>query len=61
VRHLGLYYDGLEYAYGYLTVQRDQQAFGQIVGGAVANLSLAEADAKALGAPECAVRPFERP
>lgn len=59
VQQYGLYFDGLEYAYGYLTKQRNQVAFVQIVNGALANLRQAEAAAKELGAPECAIRPFE--
>ena len=55
----GLYLDGLEYAYHYLENQGNQAAFVQIVNGALANLRNAERVAKELGAPECAVRPFE--
>ena len=55
----GLYLDGLEYAYHYLENQGNQVAFVQIVNGALANLRNAERVAKELGAPECAVRPFE--
>ena len=55
----GLYLDGLEYAYHYLENQGNQVAFVQIVNGALANLANAERVAKELGAPECAVRPFE--
>ena len=55
----GLYLDGLEYAYHYLGNQGNQVAFVQIVNGALANLTNAERAAKELGAPECAVRPFE--
>lgn len=55
----GLYYDGLEYAYQFLTGQQNQTAFVRIVDGAIANLDAAEAAAKAIGAPACALRPFE--
>jgi hypothetical protein len=55
----GLYLDGLEYAYHYLENQGNQVAFVQIVNGALANLANAERVATELGAPECAVRPFE--
>ena len=55
----GLYYDGLEYAYQFLTTQKNQIAFVRIVDGAIANLDNAETAAKAIGAPECALRPFE--
>jgi len=55
----GLYLDGLEYAYHYLENQGNQVAFVQIVNGALANLANAEGAATELGAPECAVRPFE--
>ncbi len=55
----GLYLDGLEYAYHYLQNQGNQVAFVQIVNGALANLRNAERVATELGAPECAVRPFE--
>ena len=55
----GLYLDGLEYAYHYLENQGNQVAFVQIVNGALANLANAERAATELGAPECAVRPFE--
>ena len=54
-----LYLDGLEYAYHYLENQGNQVAFIQIVNGALANLMNAERAAKDLGAPHCAVRPFE--
>jgi len=59
VHQYGLYLDGLEYAYHYLGNQGNQVAFVQIVNGALANLTNAERAAKELGAPECAVRPFE--
>ena len=55
----GLYLDGLEYAYRYLENQGNQVAFVQIVNGALANLRNAERVARELGAPECAIRPFE--
>jgi len=55
----GLYYDGLEYAYQFLTTQKNETAFVRIVDGALANLTNAEAAAKALGAPACTLRPFE--
>jgi hypothetical protein len=55
----GLYYDGLEYAYQFLTSQNNAVAFQRIVEGAIANLVRAETAAKALGAPGCALRPFE--
>jgi hypothetical protein len=54
-----LYYDGLGYAYHYISVEKNQVAFVQIVNGALANLTRAEAAAKALGAEECTLRPFE--
>jgi len=54
-----LYYDGLDYAYQFLTVQKNQVAFVQIVNGAVANLTNAETAAKTLGAKQCTLRPFE--
>jgi hypothetical protein len=59
VQGRGLYYDGLAYAYQFLTVQKNQVAFVRIVDGALANLANAETAAKALGAPACALRPFE--
>ena len=59
VSQYGLYLDGLEYAYHYLKNQGNQAAFVQIVNGALANLRSTERAAKELGAPECAVRPFE--
>jgi hypothetical protein len=55
----GLYYDGLDYAYQFLTVQKNQTAFIRIVDGAIANLGNAEAAAKAIGAEACTLRPFE--
>jgi hypothetical protein len=55
----GLYYDGLEYAYQFLTMQNNQPAFVRIVNGAIANLAQAETAATELGAPDCALRPFE--
>jgi hypothetical protein len=55
----GLYYDGLEYAYQFLTGQQNQVAFVRIVNGALANLDQAETAAKAIGAEECTLRPFE--
>ena len=55
----GLYYDGLEYAYQFLTGQQNQTAFVRIVDGAIANLENAEAAAKTIGAQECTLRPFE--
>lgn len=58
-RQFGLYYDGLVYAYQFLAVQNNQVAFVRIVNGALANLARAEAAAKAIGADDCAVRPFE--
>ena len=54
-----LYLDGLEYAHHYLENQGNQVAFVQIVNGALANLRNAERLAVELGAPNCAVRPFE--
>jgi hypothetical protein len=54
-----LYYDGLEYAYKFLTVQKNQTAFVRIVNGALSNLDNAEAAAKSIGAGECTLRPFE--
>jgi hypothetical protein len=54
-----LYYDGLAYAYEYLAVQKNEVAFVRIVNGALANLGRAEAAAKALGAQQCTLRPFE--
>jgi hypothetical protein len=54
-----LYYDGLGYAYQFLTVQKNQTAFIRIVNGAIANLDKAEAAANSLGAHECTLRPFE--
>jgi hypothetical protein len=60
VGQIGLYYDGLAYAYQFLTTQNNQVAFVRIVTGAIANLANAETAAKELGAPECALRPFEQ-
>ena len=57
--HRALYYDGLRYAYQFLAVQKNQTAFVRIVDGALANLDNAEAAAKAIGARECTLRPFE--
>jgi hypothetical protein len=59
VQERGLYYDGLDYAYQFLTVQKNQTAFVRIVDGAIANLDRAEAAAKEIGAQECTLRPFE--
>ncbi len=59
LRERGLYYDGLEYAYQFLATQQNEVAFVRIVNGAIANLDNAETAAKALGAPACALRPFE--
>ena len=59
VEQSALYYDGLAYAYTFLTTQNNQVAFVQIVNGAMANLGNAETAAKQLGAPDCALRPFE--
>jgi hypothetical protein len=59
VQQFGLYYDGLVYAYQFLTAQNNEVAFVRIVDGALANLARAEAAAKAIGSTECAVRPFE--
>jgi hypothetical protein len=59
VEQSALYYDGLSYAYTFLTTQNNQAAFVQIVNGAMANLDNAETAAKELGAPDCALRPFE--
>jgi hypothetical protein len=59
LRERGLYYDGLAYAKAFLTTQRNEVAFVRIVDGANANLAMAEAAAKSLGAPVCALRPFE--
>ena len=54
-----LYYDGLEYAYQFLTVHKNQVAFVRIVDGALANLGNAEAAAEVIGAKQCMLRPFE--
>jgi hypothetical protein len=59
VQESALYYDGLDYAYQFLTAQKNQTAFVRIVDGAVANLANAETAAKAIGAKECMLRPFE--
>jgi hypothetical protein len=59
VQASSLYYDGLDYAYQFLVVQKNQTAFVRIVDGAVANLVRAEAAAKTIGAKECTLRPFE--
>ena len=40
-------------------MQKNQAAFVRIVDGALANLTEAEAAAKAIGAQECTLRPFE--
>jgi hypothetical protein len=59
VEQSALYYDGLAYAYTFLTTQNNQVAFVQIVNGATANLDKAETAARELDAPDCALRPFE--
>ena len=59
IRERGLYYDGLEYAYEFFTTQKNGVAFVRVVDGATANLGKAETAAKGIGAPECALRPFE--
>ena len=47
----GLYYDGLAYAYQFLTDQNNRSPSFRIVNGAIANLDNAETAAKEIGAP----------
>jgi hypothetical protein len=58
VKQFGYYFDGLALAYAVLVKRESQQGFIQTVGGADANLELAEGYARKLGAPACARRPF---
>jgi hypothetical protein len=58
-REFGFYFDGLAYGYAFLTKRNNQPAFVTTVEAALANLKVAESDARKLGAPVCARRPFE--
>ena len=58
VKQFGYYFDGLALAYAVLTKRENQQGFVQTAGGAEANLKLAEASARKLGAKACTRRPF---
>jgi len=58
-REFGFYFDGLGYGYAFLAKRNNQAAFVTTVEAALQNLKLAESDARKLGAPVCARRPFE--
>jgi hypothetical protein len=58
IKQFGYYFDGLALGYAVLTKRENQQGFIQTVGGAEANLKLAEGYARKLGAKACTRRPF---
>jgi hypothetical protein len=58
-REYGFYFDGLNLAYALLTKRKSEQGFIQTARAAVANLNLAIAYAKKLGADDCARQPFD--
>jgi hypothetical protein len=58
IRQFGFYFDGLALGYAVLVKRGSQQGFIQTVGGAEANLKLAEGYARKLGATACTRRPF---
>jgi hypothetical protein len=58
-REYGFYFDGLNLAYALLTKRKSEQGFIQTAQAAVANLNLALAYAKKLGATDCARQPFD--
>jgi hypothetical protein len=58
IKQFGYYFDGLALGYAVLVKRKNQQGFIQTVGGAQANLKLAEGYARKLGANACTRRPF---
>jgi hypothetical protein len=58
VKQFGFYFDGLALGYAVLVKRMNQQGFIQTIGGAEANLKLAEGYARKLGANACTRRPF---
>ena len=58
IKQFGFYFDGLALGYAVLVKRESQQGFIQTVGGAEANLKLAESYARKLGATACTRRPF---
>jgi hypothetical protein len=58
IRDFGYYFDGLALGYAVLVKRKSQQGFIQMIGGAEANLKLAEGYARKLGADACTRRPF---
>jgi hypothetical protein len=58
IKQFGYYFDGLALGYAVLVKRKSQQGFIQTVGGAQANLELAEGYARKLGANACTRRPF---
>jgi hypothetical protein len=58
IKQFGYYFDGLALGYAVLVKRKNQQGFIQTVGGAEANLKLAEGYARKLGAEACTRRPF---
>ena len=58
IKQFGYYFDGLAIGYAVLVKRKSQQGFIQTVGGAEANLKLAEGYARKLGADACTRRPF---
>ena len=58
IKQFGYYFDGLAIGYAVLVKRNSQQGFIQTVGGAEANLKLAEGYARKLGANACTRRPF---
>jgi hypothetical protein len=58
IKQFGYYFDGLALGYAVLVKRKSQQGFIQTIGGAEANLKLAEGYARKLGADACTRRPF---
>jgi hypothetical protein len=58
IKQFGYYFDGLALGYAVLVKRKNQQGFIQTIGGAEANLKLAEGYARKLGANACTRRPF---
>jgi hypothetical protein len=58
IKQFGFYFDGLALGYAVLVKRKNQQGFIQTIGGAEANLKLAEGYARKLGATACTRRPF---
>jgi hypothetical protein len=58
VREFSYYFDGLAIGYAVLVKRNSQQGFIQTVGGAEANLKMAEGYARKLDATACTRRPF---